>query len=70
MDRKSFERAAKLRKDINALQKIIEEGRKMHWIKVICPVQIDWFPSEKFQNELLSWIESKVEEYEKEFESL
>lgn len=69
MNKDKFKKATMLRKDIEALGVIADEGRK-NWIKVICPVETNWFPSVRFQEELLSWIESKIEEYEKEFESL
>lgn len=70
MNKDKFEKATILRKDIEALEVIADEGRKNHWIKVICPKETNWFPSVRFQEELLSWLESKIKEYEKEFESL
>ena len=70
MDRAKFEIAVNLRRDIKAIQTIVSEGRKRHWVKVICPVELNWIPSERFQRELISWLESKIIEYENEFESL
>ena len=70
MTESAFKKAVELKQDIYNIDKQVKEvTEERHWISVTTP-KGDLPYSHRFQKELLEWLKSKREEYQKEFEQL
>lgn len=74
MDKQKLNKCNDLNNDIELMSKIIFEFRKYHyyhhWIVIRTPEIKEAFFSERFEKELIEWMDEKMEEYKKEFEEL
>lgn len=71
MTKETYEKARELFEDIELMSCQIEEVEKQHhWITVITPKDKEVYYSYRFQRELIEWLKSKKEEYQKEFDGL
>lgn len=71
MKEETFKKAVELKQDISNMDKQIKEVTEdRHWISVITPRTGDMAYSCRFSRELLEWLKTKREEYQKEFEQL
>lgn len=71
MTKETYEKATELFEDIELMSCQIEEVEKQHhWITVITPNDQKVYYSDRFQKELIEWLKSKKEEYQKEFDGL
>ena len=71
MKKEILEKANELFNDINAISKVVKEKeQERHWIRVITPNHTDEYYSGRFQEDLIEWLKSKKEEYQKEFDKL
>lgn len=71
MTEETFKKAVELKTDIFNMDKQIKEATEdRHWISVATPRTKDLVYSHRFGTELLEWLKSKREEYQKEFEKL
>lgn len=63
--------AKDLVEDIKKIDRIIEEAeRKQHWVAISTPDNNLKMFSLKFQNDLINWLKSIKEKYEKDFDEL
>lgn len=71
MTKETYEKAKELISDIkNIDNQIKEKEEQRHWINVITPNHKECYYSTRFQRELIEWMKSKKEEYQKEFDEL
>lgn len=63
-------KANELIKDIENINKILNDDKKQRWTKVISADHQELFYSVRFQKELAEWLELKLKEYQKEFDEL
>lgn len=71
MTKETYEKAETLLKDIKNISRQVKEVEKdHHWITTITPDNKDICYSTRFQTELIEWLKSKKEEYQKEFDKL
>lgn len=71
MDIDIYNKAVTLVKDIDSLTRHIDEvERKRHWISIVTPDNRDLPHSLRLQAELVDWMKTKKEEYEREFKEL
>jgi cob(I)alamin adenosyltransferase len=72
MTNELYEKAVELKKDIKAINKQIEEVKMYkHWITTSTPdYESRGASSRRFQEELIDWLEQKMNEYQKEFDEL
>lgn len=71
MKMQTYLNARDLVEDIKKISKLVEEvERKQHWITVSTPDNQLGLFSLRFQNDLVDWLKSVKEEYEKDFDEL
>lgn len=71
MTKETYEKAETLLNDIKNISRQVKEVEKdHHWIITITPDNKDVCYSVRFQKELIEWLKSKKEEYQKEFDEL
>ena len=70
MTKETLKKANRLNDDIEMLSKVIQDKKEnLNWIKISTP-RVEGFFSDKFENELVDWVEKKKKEYQKELEDL
>ena len=67
-----LQQAETLYGDIKSMKGVIDEYENQnHWISISTPIHRDGaYFSIRFQSELIEWLNSKKQEYQKEFDSL
>lgn len=71
MTEEIFEEAVQLHEDIRLIKYQLNEAKKnKHWITIATLYKKDTCLSEKFQRELIKWLEDKLEDYEVRFDQL
>lgn len=71
MTEKTYEIAKDLIEDIDRIETYVDEVENYHhWITISTPNYKNLTCSLRFQRELVEWLISKKEEYQKEFEAL
>lgn len=71
MKQETYEKAKQLVNDIATMTKQFDECEKeRHWITISTPRYKDDTYSVRFQHELRDWMQTKMQEYKKEFEEL
>jgi hypothetical protein len=71
MDKQKLKKGNELNSDIKLMSYIISEFRNQHhWVTIKTPNIKESFFSERFEKELIEWMNEKMEEYKKEFEEL
>lgn len=71
MNIKTFEKAFSLRSDVTQINTVIGTVEKEHAHPTIITSQYTGaYFSDRFERELIEWMKSKAEEYQKEFDDL
>lgn len=71
MTEEIYNEAIKLHEDIRLIKYQLDEVEKReHWITIATPYKKDACYSEKFQSELVKWLEGKLKDYEIKFAQL
>lgn len=71
MTKEIFNKAHELTDDIHMIKYHLRKTKAdKHWITISTPYQKEVVMSSRFQNELIEWLEQKLEEYQKEFDEL
>lgn len=71
MTKEVYQKARQLNDDIYILNSCLREVKKEHhWITICTPDKKEVDISCKLQDELVTWMEQKKEEYQKEFDEL
>ena len=71
MEMQTYLSAKDLVEDTKKISRIVEEvERKQHWITVSTPDNQLGLFSLRFQNDLVDWLKSVKEKYEKDFDEL
>lgn len=71
MTEEIYNEAIQLHEDIRLIKCQLDEVKKRkHWITIATPYKKDVCLSEKFQRELIKWLEDKLEDYKVKFAQL
>lgn len=71
MTEEIYNEAVRLHEDINLIEYQLDEVKKRnHRISISTPYEKDARFSEKFQRELIKWLEDKLEDYKVKFAQL
>lgn len=71
MTEEIYKEAIQLHEDIRLIKYQLDEvEERKHWITIATPYKQDACYSEKFQRELIKWLEDKLEDYKVKFAQL
>lgn len=71
MTKEVYNKAERLQNDIELITIQLRKNKEnRYWITIATPYMKEARGSEKFQEELVEWLEQKLKEYQKEFDEL
>lgn len=71
MTEEVYKKAKQLQSDMDFIRYQLKKKKEdKHWITISTPHMKEACGSNRFQNELVDWLEQKVEEYQEEFAEL
>ena len=70
MTNETLNKANELKTDIDNIAVVLSDNANHKWIRVIGARHENVFYSTRFQEELAKWLETKLEQYEKELDEL